>query len=159
MTLLPTHLGEDRNMTTVITYGTFDLFHVGHLKLLERAAALGDRLVVGVSTDAFNLGKHKDCIHSFKDRAAIVGALRIVDEVFPEESWEQKTNDIQRYGADIFVIGDDWKGEFDFLKQYCKVHYLSRTPGVSTTQRKELIASGRVDISQWVEQQDKDTSR
>lgn len=138
-------------MTTVITYGTFDLFHIGHLRMLERAAALGDRLVVGVSTDAFNLGKHKDCIHSYKDRADIVGALKVVEHVFPEKSWEQKIDDIQRFHADIFVIGDDWKGEFDFLESYCKVHYLTRTPDVSTTQRKGLIRSGRVQLSDWTD--------
>lgn len=138
-------------MTTVITYGTFDLFHIGHLRMLERAASLGDRLLVGVSTDAFNLGKHKDCVHPYQERATIVAALKVVDQVFPEETWEQKVGDIHRFGADIFVIGDDWKGEFDFLGQHCKVHYLSRTPGVSTTAKKKLIASGRVQLSDWID--------
>lgn len=136
-------------MTTIITYGTFDLFHIGHLCLLERAATLGDRLVVGVSTDEFNLGKHKDCIHPYEDRARIVGAIKVVDEVFPESNWEQKCNDIRKYQADIFVMGDDWKGEFDFLGEYCKVIYLPRTAGVSTTQRKKLISTGRVSRAQW----------
>src|SRR5690606_19302139 len=107
-------------MTTIITYGTFDLFHIGHLRLLERAAALGDRLVVGVSTDEFNLGKHKDCIHPYEDRARIVGAMKVVDEVFPESDWGQKVHDIRKYQADVFVMGDDWKGEFDFLADHCK---------------------------------------
>ena len=138
-------------MTTVITYGTFDLFHIGHLRMLERAAALGDRLVVGVSTDAFNLGKHKDCVHPFEERASIVAALKVVNEVFPEENWEQKVTDIQRFNADIFVIGDDWKGEFDFLGQHCRVEYLSRTPGVSTTAKKEMISSGRVKLEDWID--------
>lgn len=138
-------------MTTVITYGTFDLFHIGHLRMLERAAALGDRLVVGVSTDAFNLGKHKDCVHPFEERASIVAALKVVNEVFPEENWEQKVADIQRFNADIFVIGDDWKGEFDFLGQHCRVEYLSRTPGVSTTAKKEMISSGRVKLEDWID--------
>lgn len=136
-------------MTTIITYGTFDLFHIGHLRLLERAAALGDRLVVGVSTDEFNLGKHKDCIHPYEDRARIVEAIRVVDEVFPEKDWEQKRDDIERYQADIFVMGDDWRGEFDFLAEHCKVIYLPRTSGVSTTERKKLISTGRVSRAQW----------
>jgi glycerol-3-phosphate cytidylyltransferase len=141
-------------LTTVITYGTFDLFHIGHLRMLERAAALGDRLVVGVSTDEFNLGKHKDCVHPFAERAAIVAALKVVDEVIPEENWDQKVTDIEQFNADIFVIGDDWKGHFDFLNSHCLVHYLSRTPGVSTTERKELLSSGRVQLADWT-----DTSR
>jgi glycerol-3-phosphate cytidylyltransferase len=144
-------------MTTVITYGTYDLFHVGHLRLLERAAALGDRLLVGVSTDAFNLGKHKDCVHSYEDRATIVAALKVVDQVFPEQDWGQKVGDIQRFKADLFVMGDDWKGEFDFLQEHCEVRYLARTPDVSTTARKKLIASGRVDVSEWTDANDEGT--
>lgn len=136
-------------MITVITYGTFDLFHVGHLRLLERAAALGDRLVVGVSTDAFNLGKNKNCIHPYEERAAIIGALKVVDQVFPEENWEQKPFDIKKYGAGIFVIGDDWEGKFDYLNTHCRVVYLPRTPNISTTQRKGLISTGKVSIEQW----------
>lgn len=138
-------------MTTIITYGTFDLFHIGHLRMLERAAELGHHLVVGVSTDEFNLGKHKDCVHPFEERAAIVAALKVVDEVFPEENWEQKVADIRRFNADIFVIGDDWKGEFDFLQKHCKVHYLSRTPNISTSQQKTLIQSGRVQLTDWTD--------
>ena len=129
-------------MSTVITYGTFDLFHIGHLRLLERAAALGDRLFVGISTDEFNDVKGKACVQPYDERAAIVAALSVVDVVFPESCWEQKVPDIQRIGADVFVMGADWAGEFDYLKAYCDVVYLKRTEGVSTTQRKELIGSG-----------------
>ncbi len=127
-------------MIKVITYGTFDLFHLGHLRLLERAAALGDYLLVGISTDEFNWReKSKICVQSYEERAAIVSALKVVNEVFPEESWEQKVEDIKKYKADIFVMGDDWLGKFDFLKDYCQVTYLERTPGVSTSERKKII--------------------
>lgn len=136
-------------MTTIITYGTFDLFHIGHLRLLDRAAALGDRLVVGVSTDEFNLQKEKSCVHPYEERAAIVGALRMVDEVFPESSWDQKIDDIKRFGANTFLMGSDWEGRFDYLREYCNVVYLPRTPSVSTTERKELIASGKVSLACW----------
>ena len=126
-------------MKTVITYGTFDLFHVGHLKLLERARALGDRLVVGVSTDAFNEGKGKRTVIPYADRAAIVRAIRCVDDVIPEESWEQKPDDIRRLGITTFVMGDDWRGKFDDLKKLCEVVYLPRTSMVSTTSIKEAV--------------------
>ncbi len=126
-------------MKTVITYGTFDLFHVGHLKLLERARALGDRLVVGVSTDAFNEGKGKRTVIPYADRAAIVRAIRCVDDVIPEESWEQKPDDIRRLGVTTFVMGDDWRGKFDDLKKLCEVVYLPRTSMVSTTSIKEAV--------------------
>ena len=126
-------------MKTVITYGTFDLFHVGHLKLLERARALGDRLIVAVSTDTFNEGKGKRTVIPYADRAAIVRALRIVDAVIPEEAWEQKTDDIRRLGVDVFVMGDDWQGKFDELQALCEVVYLPRTALVSTTSIKESV--------------------
>lgn len=126
-------------MKTVITYGTFDLFHVGHLKLLERARALGDRLIVAVSTDTFNEGKGKRTVIPYADRAAIVQALQVVDAVIPEESWEQKTEDIRRLGVDVFVMGEDWKGKFDELKALCEVVYLPRTALVSTTSIKESV--------------------
>lgn len=129
-------------MTTVITYGTFDLFHIGHLRLLQRAAKLGDRLVVGVSTDEFNLLKGKSCIQPYAERAQIIAALRVVDAVFPERCWEQKVSDIKRWNADVFVMGDDWAGKFDYLQTYCRVVYLKRTPNVSTTGRKRILASG-----------------
>ena len=136
-------------MTTVITYGTFDLFHLGHLRLLERAAAYGDRLVVGVSSDAFNQMKNKECVHSYHERARIVEALQVVDTVFPEENWEQKVDDIQRFAADVFVMGSDWEGRFDELRAYCRVVYLPRTEGVSTTDRKGLIEDGVVTATDW----------
>jgi glycerol-3-phosphate cytidylyltransferase len=119
-------------MRKVITYGTFDLLHWGHIRLLERAKTMGDYLVVGLSTDAFNRIKHKEAYHSFEHRKLILEAIRSVDEVIPEHSWEQKVKDIKDHGIDLFVMGDDWQGEFDFLKNYCEVVYLSRTEGIST---------------------------
>ena len=127
-------------MKTVLTYGTFDLFHVGHLRLLERAREFGDRLVVGVSTDEFNEGKGKRIVIPFRDRAAIVRAVRCVDDVFPEQSWQQKRDDLRRFGASVFVMGDDWKGKFDDLRDACEVVYLPRTSMVSTTSIKEAVA-------------------
>ncbi|MBB5183863.1 glycerol-3-phosphate cytidylyltransferase [Catenisphaera adipataccumulans] len=125
-------------MKTVITYGTYDLFHIGHLNLLKRAKALGDYLIVAVSTDRFNWEeKHKKCQIPDKDRMAIVEAIRYVDKVIPEDSWDQKIKDVQKYNVDVFVMGDDWKGKFDFLKDYCEVVYLPRTEGISSTQLKE----------------------
>ena len=133
-------------MTTVLTYGTFDLFHVGHLRLLQRLKDLGDRLVVGVSTDAFNSIKQKKTYVPFTERLEIVGALRYVDAVFPEENWDQKVRDIQQYQADIFAMGDDWAGKFDYLRIYAQVCYLPRTPGISTTQIKDDLKHGRLDM-------------
>ena len=125
-------------MKTVITYGTFDLFHVGHLNLLRRAKELGDYLIVAVSSDRFNWEeKQKKC----KDRMAIVEAIKYVDKVIPEDSWEQKIEDVKKYNVDVFVMGDDWKGKFDFLKDYCEVVYLPRTEGISSTQLKEDLKS------------------
>ena len=127
-------------MATVITYGTYDLFHIGHLRLLERAKALAGldgKLIVAVSTDRFNwVEKHKKCAIPDHDRMAIVGALKCVDMVVPEDNWEQKKTDVAKYGVDIFVMGDDWKGKFDFLKDQCEVVYLPRTEGVSSTRIK-----------------------
>lgn len=120
-------------MKTVITYGTFDILHAGHINLLRRARALGDRLVVGLSTDAFNAGKHKSALLTYENRKAVLESIRYVDLVFPEETWEQKQDDIRRHGATTFVIGDDWRGRFDFLSELCTVHYLPRTPDISTT--------------------------
>ncbi|MBC1229318.1 glycerol-3-phosphate cytidylyltransferase [Listeria booriae] len=124
-------------MKKVITYGTFDLLHWGHIKLLERAKALGDYLVVAISTDEFNRLKHKEAYHSFEHRKLILEAIRYVDEVIPENEWEQKIQDVKDHNIDIFVMGDDWKGEFDFLKDYCEVVYLPRTTGISTTKIKD----------------------
>lgn len=126
-------------MKRVITYGTFDLFHVGHLNLLKRAKELGDYLIVAVSSDEFNLGKGKVCKIKDKDRMAIVEAIKYVDKVIPETSWEQKIKDVKKYNVDVFVMGDDWKGKFDFLKDYCEVVYLPRTEGISTTQLKQEL--------------------
>ena len=128
-------------MTTVITFGTFDVFHVGHLRVIQRARALGDRLVVGVSADALNLRK-KDRLPVFSqdERMEIVAALKPVDEVFLEESLEQKREYVLRYGADVLVMGDDWRGRFDELSDICKVEYLARTPAISTTAVIEKIA-------------------
>ena len=130
---------------TVITYGTFDLFHIGHLRLLERAKALAGaegKLIVAVSTDRFNeIEKGKHCSISDHDRMEIVAALRCVDQVIPEDNWEQKKADVAKYGVDVFVMGDDWKGKFDFLKEQCEVVYLPRTPDVSSTEIKNQIRS------------------
>lgn len=124
-------------MKKVITYGTFDLLHWGHIKLLERAKSLGDYLVVAISTDEFNRIKHKEAYHSFEHRKLILEAIRYVDEVIPESHWEQKVQDVKDHNIDIFVMGDDWKGEFDFLKDYCEVVYLPRTNGISTSKIKD----------------------
>jgi len=126
---------------TVITYGTFDLFHIGHLKLLQRLSKLGDRLIVAVSTDEFNSIKGKKTIIPFEHRAEIVQNIKYVNMVIPEISWEQKIEDIKKYNVDIFVIGSDWKGKFDFLKEYCEVIYLERTEGISSTQLKNTLKS------------------
>jgi glycerol-3-phosphate cytidylyltransferase len=123
----------------VLTYGTFDLFHVGHLNLLTRLRELGDRLIVGVSTDAFNEQKGKQTIVKFQDRFDIVASLKCVDLVVPEESWDQKAGDIRRLGVTVFGIGDDWIGKFDHLKELCEVVYLPRTDHVSSTQLKRLL--------------------
>lgn len=120
----------------VLTYGTFDIFHIGHLRLLERLRALGDHLTVGVSTDAFNALKGKNSLVSFEDRVALVAACRHVDAVIPEEHWEQKRIDIERLGIDIFGMGDDWSGHFDDLQDLCRVVYLPRTAGVSSSSLK-----------------------
>lgn len=130
-------------MKKVITYGTFDLFHYGHLELLRRAKELGDYLIVAVSTDEFNLNeKKKVCIHPYEQRAAIIKAINYVDHVIPETCWKQKEKDVMKHNIDIFVIGDDWKGKFDkLLENKCKVVYLPRTKGVSTLEIKRHIAT------------------
>ena len=124
-------------MKRVITYGTFDLLHYGHINLLRRAKALGDYLIVAVSTDEFNWNeKQKKSYFTYEERKAMVEAIRYVDLVIPEENWDQKMTDVDKYQADVFVIGDDWKGKFDFLKEKCEVVYLERTPEISSTQIK-----------------------
>lgn len=132
-------------MKTVLTYGTFDLFHIGHLRLLERAAALGDALYVGISSDEFNLIKGKKTAISYDDRADIVGAIRCVAGVFREDNWDQKRNDITRLNADIFVMGDDWAGKFDDLCDLCEVSYLTRTSDISTTELKSTLSRLKTD--------------
>lgn len=124
-------------MKKVITYGTFDLLHTGHINILRRAKALGDYLVVAISSDEFNALKGKKAYYTFEQRKAILEAVRYVDEVIPEENWEQKNTDIKDHDIDVFVMGDDWEGEFDFLKDQCEVVYLPRTEGISTTQIKK----------------------
>ena len=125
-------------MKKVIIYGTFDLLHYGHVNLLQRAKELGDYLIVAISTDEFNWNmKQKKCYFSYEERKRLVEAIRYVDLVIPEESWEQKISDVKEFKVDTFVIGDDWEGKFDFLKDYCEVVYLPRTPEISTTQIKK----------------------
>ncbi|MEL4024104.1 glycerol-3-phosphate cytidylyltransferase [Lysinibacillus endophyticus] len=123
-------------MKRIITYGTFDLLHYGHINLLKRAKNMGDYLIVGLSTDEFNQRKGKACYFEYEKRKQLLESIRYVDFVIPETSWEQKQVDIEKYNIDIFVIGDDWEGKFDYLNKYCKVKYLSRTPKISTTKIK-----------------------
>ena len=124
-------------MKKVITYGTYDLLHVGHINLLRRARELGDYLIVVVSSDEFNAIKGKKAYYSFEDRKKILESIRYVDEVLPEYTWEQKIDDVVNNQVDVFVMGDDWEGKFDFLKEYCEVVYLPRTEGISTTKIKQ----------------------
>ncbi len=127
-------------MKRVITFGTFDLFHIGHLRILERAKALGDYLIVGISTDALNYSKkQKNPVYSEKERMQIIEALKVVDEVFYEESLELKGEYIKKYNADVLVMGNDWEGRFDEFKSLCEVVYLDRTPSISTTEIIEII--------------------
>ena len=126
-------------MKKVITYGTFDLLHYGHINLLRRAKALGDYLIVALSSDEFNAIKGKKSFFNFEERKQILEAIKYVDEVIREDDWDQKISDVQKYNIDIFVMGNDWEGKFDFLKDYCEVIYLPRTPDISTTQIKEAL--------------------
>ena len=123
----------------VLTYGTFDMFHIGHLNLLNRLKNLGSKLIVAVSTDEFNSIKGKKTLIPFEQRALIVQNIKCVDMVISEENWEQKIDDIKKYNVDIFAIGDDWQGKFDFLKDYCEVIYLPRTQNISTTELKKEL--------------------
>lgn len=131
-------------MRKVITYGTFDVLHYGHINLLRRAKNMGDFLIVGLSSDEFNRIKKKESYYTYEQRRSILEACRYVDMVIPENNWEQKISDIKKYDVDIFVMGDDWEGKFDFLKSYCDVIYLPRTPGVSSTQTKSYLDSASV---------------
>lgn len=129
-------------MKRVITFGTFDVFHVGHVNLLQRASMLGDQLIVGVSTDALNFSKKQRYpVYNQNDRMKIINSLRYVNLCFEEESLEQKRQYIKHYNADVLVMGDDWAGKFDEFKDICDVVYLERTPSVSTTQIIEVISS------------------
>ncbi|EOR24660.1 glycerol-3-phosphate cytidylyltransferase [Cytobacillus oceanisediminis] len=124
-------------MKKVITYGTFDLLHWGHINILKRAKELGDHLTVALSSDEFNAIKNKQAYHTYDNRKMILEAIRYVDEVIPEHDWDQKIRDVVDHNIDIFVMGDDWEGKFDFLKDYCEVVYLPRTVGISTTKIKK----------------------
>ncbi len=126
-------------MKRVITYGSFDLLHYGHISLLRRAKRMGDYLVVGLSTESFSVLKGKRCYFTYKEREQLLEAVRYVDLVIPETCWEQKVEDIKNYHIDVFVIGDDWKGKFDFLNDHCRVAYLPRTPEISTTEIKNSV--------------------
>ena len=126
-------------MKRVITYGTFDVLHYGHINLLKRAKDLGDYLIVALSSDEFNKIKNKQSFYTYEQRKTILEACRYVDLVIPENNWKQKISDIKEYRADVFVMGDDWKGKFDFLSDYCEIVYLPRTPDVSSTMTKEYL--------------------
>lgn len=123
-------------MKKIITYGTFDLIHHGHINILQRAKELGDYLIVGLSSDEFNALKGKAAYHAYEERKLILEAIRFVDEVIPEHNWGQKVSDILEHDVDTFVMGSDWEGKFDELKEHCNVIYLPRTEGVSTTKIK-----------------------
>jgi glycerol-3-phosphate cytidylyltransferase len=127
-------------MRRVITYGTYDLLHVGHINLLRRAREQGDYLVVALSSDEFNAIKNKKAYYSYEDRKTILEAIKYVDKVIPEYNWEQKIQDVKDNDIDVFVMGDDWEGKFDFLKDYCEVVYLPRTDGISTTKIKSDLS-------------------
>ena len=126
-------------MKKVITYGTFDLLHRGHVNLLKRAREMGDYLVVGLSSDGFNALKNKKSFYSYEERKLVLEAIRYVDLVIPEDSWDQKEPNIREHGISLFVMGDDWLGKFDHLTELCEVVYLPRTGGVSTTQTKAML--------------------
>ncbi|HDR7351395.1 glycerol-3-phosphate cytidylyltransferase [Bacillus sp. RA(2023)] len=127
-------------MRRVLTYGTFDLLHYGHINLVRRAKDLGDYLIVGLSTDEFNALKGKESYFKFEERKMLLESIRYVDLVISENTWEQKIEDIIKYEIDVFVMGDDWEGKFDFLKEYCEVVYLPRTEDISTTQIKSELS-------------------
>jgi glycerol-3-phosphate cytidylyltransferase len=126
-------------MKKIITYGTFDMLHYGHINLLRRAKGLGDYLIVALSTDEFNRQKGKECYFSYEQRKLLLEAIRYVDLVIPENCWEQKISDVKEFRIDAFVMGGDWRGKFDFLKEYCDVIYFDRTPEISTTKIKDDI--------------------
>lgn len=128
-------------MLTVLTYGTFDTLHFGHISLIERAKSLGDYLIIGLSSDEFNAKKGKKSYFNFDERKKFLEAIRYVDLVIPEHDWDQKIGDVQAHNVDIFTMGDDWAGKFDFLSSHCDVQYLDRTPEISSTLIKANISS------------------
>ena len=128
-------------MKRILTYGTFDTLHFGHIHLLRRARALGDYLIVGLSTDSFNSDKKKSAFQSWEERKLLLEAIRYVDLVISEENWEQKISDVKKYQIDTFTIGSDWEGKFDFLSEFCNVVYLPRTPIISSTQIRATLAN------------------
>lgn len=130
-------------MRKILTYGTFDLLHVGHIRLLRRAREMGDYLIVGLSTDEFNGQKHKTSFMKYQVRKELLEAIRYVDKVIPEENWDQKASDIEHYGIDTFVMGDDWEGKFDFLDSCCNVVYLPRTRDISSSGLKPIYENGK----------------
>lgn len=127
-------------MKRILTYGTFDTLHFGHIRLLQRARSLGDYLIVGLSTDEFNTKKNKKAFHSWEERKFFLEALRYVDLVIAEETWEQKIMDVKMYQVDTFTMGSDWEGKFDFLSEYCEVIYLPRTASISSTQIRKVLS-------------------
>ena len=129
----------DGKFKTVLTYGTFDLLHYGHLEILKRASLLGNKLIVGLSTDKFNEIKGKTCVLPYQKRKELIESLDYVDKVIPENNWDQKVTDIKGNNIDIFVIGDDWEGKFDELKDFCEVIYLPRTKGISSSKLRSIL--------------------
>jgi glycerol-3-phosphate cytidylyltransferase len=129
----------------IITYGSFDLLHYGHINLLRRAKVLGDYLIVGLATNEFNIIKGKEAFFSYEERKLLLEAIRYVDLVIPSERWEQREGDIKKYKVDLFVMGDDWVGNFDYLKSCCEVVYLPRTPEISTTTIKTYLEIAKTD--------------
>lgn len=133
-------------MKKILTYGTFDILHRGHINLLKRAKEMGDHLTVGLSTDAFNTLKGKQCFYSYEERKLILEAVRYVDDVITENNWEQKIQDIKMLGVSALVMGDDWTGTFDELSNLCEVIYLPRTGGISTTMVKARLSMSGDDV-------------
>lgn len=129
--------------TVVLTYGTFDVLHIGHINLLRRLKDLGDILIVGVSTDEFNAQKNKTSFQTYEERSQIVASLRYVDLVIPEYSWDQKVQDIKKYNVSIFGMGSDWEGKFDYLSDHCKVIYLPRTPDIDSSSFRQFLSGLR----------------
>ena len=129
----------DNKFKTVLTYGTFDLLHYGHLEILKRASLLGNKLVVGLSTDRFNEIKGKTCVLPYLKRKELLESLNYVDKVIPENNWDQKVTDIQNNNINIFVMGSDWEGKFNELQKFCEVIYIARTKGISSTKLKSIL--------------------